>query len=616
MASNYPAQNLPYDEPSHAQQYWSSNGQYPPSKSSNTAKQGPNNHLSANITFDRPETNRTPSPTPSEMRELQTSAIDFKAMMNWRFWLRREWLWYYVIGVIIVVLSTLMTIFHDQIVNWLHPVTSRIHDLKLGWLIPIGILFVISFPPLFGHEIIAVLCGLVWGLGIGFAIVCAGTFLGEVGNFYAFKYCCRARGDKMEKTKISYACLARVVREGGFKIALIARLSAIPGHFTTAIFSTCGMNIFVFCIAAVLSLPKQFITVYFGVLFGQSGTETTKQKIISDSVVAVTILITIGACWYILRKMNEAKPAVIYDRRKARQAKLMNEGLYSSPSSNNSDTFNPNASETNIPLTAQKPNYGYGAGAGQPYPFSPQYQSSSSGNKTVYAPKPQHHYSQNQYNIEDELVGHVAPGGVSDTSYNYTPTRQTSDEVGYDAAGPSVAVSQQQQSPRVPPGVPNLPRTQSPESIPSQPIPSSSSYPQTHPQPQSSHPYPTPASHYPPSVPLSSNTYTPYSYQPQVVQTHTQGQFGSYNPNATSADRLPTPGFPPNPSSPVATGLHSPTVTGMHSNVVASTPPAQFTTPHAYTSHAYEPTDATYHTAMASSDSAGFPHDSPPRYQS
>jgi hypothetical protein len=36
---------------------------------------------------------------------------------------------------------------------------------------------------LFGHEIVGVLCGVVWGLGIGFAIVAAGTFLGEVGNF-------------------------------------------------------------------------------------------------------------------------------------------------------------------------------------------------------------------------------------------------------------------------------------------------------------------------------------------------------------------------------------------------------------------------------------------------
>ncbi len=29
---------------------------------------------------------------------------------------------------------------------------------------------------------------------------------------------------------MQYSCLARVVRDGGFRIALIARFSAIPGH--------------------------------------------------------------------------------------------------------------------------------------------------------------------------------------------------------------------------------------------------------------------------------------------------------------------------------------------------------------------------------------------------
>lgn len=36
---------------------------------------------------------------------------------------------------------------------------------------------------LFGHEILAVLCGLVWGAMIGFAITATGTFIGEVANF-------------------------------------------------------------------------------------------------------------------------------------------------------------------------------------------------------------------------------------------------------------------------------------------------------------------------------------------------------------------------------------------------------------------------------------------------
>jgi len=154
----------------------------------------------------------------------------------------------------------------------------------------------------------------------------------------AFKYCCRARGEKLEKSKFSYACLARVVREGGFKIALIARLSAIPGHctshlviiirntwlirdsVTTAVFSTCGMGIIVFSLAAVLSLPKQFITVYLGVILEQSSTggQTTKSRIISDVVLAITIIITFVAMWYIFRQMDKVKPQVIYERRKAR----------------------------------------------------------------------------------------------------------------------------------------------------------------------------------------------------------------------------------------------------------------------------------------------------------
>jgi len=251
-----------------------------------------------------------------------------------------------------------MIIFHTQIVTWLTPAAVWLHGLTAGWLVPIAILFIISFPPLFGHEIVAILCGLVWGLGVGFAIVSAGTLLGEIGNFYAFKYCCRARGEKLEKTKITYACLAKVVRDGGFKIALIARLSAIPGHFTTAIFSTCGMNIFVFILAALLSMPKQFITVYLGVILRESATggESNQSKIISDVVVAVTILITIAAMWYILRLMNAVKPQVIYERRKARQAKLQRAEL--SPYSNedfspSTDVFHPNASDSDIPLNNQ-----------------------------------------------------------------------------------------------------------------------------------------------------------------------------------------------------------------------------------------------------------------------
>ncbi|OSC97850.1 hypothetical protein PYCCODRAFT_1447767 [Trametes coccinea BRFM310] len=328
------------------------------------------------------------------------------------YWLRKEWTWYYVAFIVCLVGVILFTVYHKQIVAWLRPAADWMHDLPYGWTIPIGILFVISFPPLFGHEIVAILCGLVWGLWAGFGIVAAGTFLGEVGNFYAFKYCCAARGEKLEKTKLQYACLARVVREGGFKIALIARLSAIPGHFTTAVFSTCGMSIWTFAIAAILSLPKQFITVYLGVALEQSedGTSNTRDTIIKDVVLGVTTLITIGAMWYIYHKMNQAKPHVIYDRRKARQAKLAMSAApgslpYANPAvleSTASVVFNPTASDAEIPLTAS-------AGARTYQQWDPQ-------GRAVYAPQPHRPAPQRQLTGEGYAAQQRAAAAAQRTS--------------------------------------------------------------------------------------------------------------------------------------------------------------------------------------------------------
>ncbi|KZT40246.1 hypothetical protein SISSUDRAFT_956423, partial [Sistotremastrum suecicum HHB10207 ss-3] len=219
--------------------------------------------------------------------------------------------------VVLTVLTILIAVEHKQIEDWLRPAANWMRSLKFGWLIPVAILFVISFPPLFGHEIVAVLCGNVWGLWEGFGIVALGTLLGEVGNFYAFRYMCRARAEKLERDVWWYACLARTVREGGFIIAIVARLSAIPGHFTTAVFATAGMNIFVFLVAAILSSPKQFATVYVGVILEESASSTqpdTKSRIISDTVLGISIFITIAAGWYINKKMKAARIFVVRER--------------------------------------------------------------------------------------------------------------------------------------------------------------------------------------------------------------------------------------------------------------------------------------------------------------
>lgn len=89
---------------------------------------------------------RTPSPTPSEVKELKSGAFDWPRLMKWRFWIRKEWIctssalrsyiylyatpadqelplylgWYLALAVL-ATLTALMTIYHEEIVAWLEP---------------------------------------------------------------------------------------------------------------------------------------------------------------------------------------------------------------------------------------------------------------------------------------------------------------------------------------------------------------------------------------------------------------------------------------------------------------------------------------------------------------
>ncbi|KAM5544056.1 hypothetical protein V8D89_002242 [Ganoderma adspersum] len=260
-------------------------------------------------TVDPRELTRTPSPTPSEEYALthKTRDCDLKRVFDFKKNPRQ--IWTVAMAVVLVVLLVLFLAFKRRIEDWLRPFADWMHDTPAGWLIPIALMFVLSFPPLFGHEIVAVLCGDVWGVWNGFGIVAAGTVLGELGGYMyaiivflffsssgtatvtdmhdllasaccarsAFRYMCRARATKMEETKLKYALLVEVVRQGGWKIPIVMRFSAIPGH------------------------PS-----------------AKEAKIIKAVVITVTVIITHLAMIYVYKKMDGIKEEVVYKRRKAR----------------------------------------------------------------------------------------------------------------------------------------------------------------------------------------------------------------------------------------------------------------------------------------------------------
>ncbi|SPC65316.1 uncharacterized protein UHOD_00428 [Ustilago sp. UG-2017b] len=259
-------------------------------------------------------------------------------LKDYKSWFKFKYLHWWLMLVVVIAIVALTTIYHKQIVDWLTPISRKVTTVAWGWIVPVAILFIISFPPLFGHEIVLILVGLVYGIWIGFGIASLGTLLGEIGNFYAFKHCLRSTAARYERKNIHYACMAEMVRDGGFWVMFLARLSAIPGHFTTAVFATVGMNVFIFTLAAVLALPKQLLIVYLGVAIKNSGDgkEDMKSKIIKYVVLVVSFIITLWTAYWLYQRMEKIRPAVSGKLRQKRyelllQARTPGTEAYSGP---------------------------------------------------------------------------------------------------------------------------------------------------------------------------------------------------------------------------------------------------------------------------------------------
>ncbi|KAK4158674.1 hypothetical protein QBC43DRAFT_273929 [Cladorrhinum sp. PSN259] len=258
-----------------------------------------------------------------EMRErpakrLRGSApedTDYKPVDWRRLFLRPKYLAMWVVLAVVIVLTVIITVKHDAVVQHLRPFAQDVRDLKAGWIIPIAILIAISFPPLFGHELIALLCGVVYGLWIGFGIVAAGTFLGELGTWFAFKYLFYKKAIKLERTNLSYAALARITRDGGFWIVLVIRFSALPSHFTTAVFSTCGVRFWYFAVATFLTLPKQIFLVYLGVLLLEDKPDTSAKNVVFGVAFAITIVMAV----YIMLRMRKVKKVLLDEQAERRR---------------------------------------------------------------------------------------------------------------------------------------------------------------------------------------------------------------------------------------------------------------------------------------------------------
>jgi len=99
----------------------------------------------------------------------------------------------------------------------------------------------------------------------------------------------------------------------------VIRFSVIPSHFSTAVFSTCNVHFWYFAVATFLTLPKQIVLVYLGVLLVQEQDDSQAKDILFAATGILTVILGI----WIWLKMQKTKKILLEEQAQRKNEREM-----------------------------------------------------------------------------------------------------------------------------------------------------------------------------------------------------------------------------------------------------------------------------------------------------
>ncbi|TVY36041.1 Golgi apparatus membrane protein [Lachnellula subtilissima] len=257
----------------------------------------------------------------SKWKNKSSSLLNKKLSKKWQ----RRLYWMVPLGILTIVFSVLFEVYKKDFERWVKPLTDWLRERESWtWTLPTLILVILSFPPLFGHEIVQLVVGLTYPLGVAIGIACAGAVLGEAACFITFKYLFTDYVHKKIDQQVKWAAIARVTQEAGFRGVLVIRYSIVPPHLANPLFSCTGMKFWVYMATVILSLPKSMVFVALGSPSSEGSKAAKWGKVVAIGIVviisgkspflAMPSIIVLFASWWIRKKLIVATREIKAER--------------------------------------------------------------------------------------------------------------------------------------------------------------------------------------------------------------------------------------------------------------------------------------------------------------
>ena len=174
-----------------------------------------------------------------------------------------------------------------------------------GYLFFIG-LYVVSTVCLLPASVLTVGAGAVYGVGLGFVLVSAGSTLGAAAAFIVGRYLARGWAESIISKNYKFTAIDEAVGREGWKIVLLTRLSPLfPFNFLNYAFGLTKISFPHYVSTSwVGMMPGALMYVYLGALTGElvrTGAGSSQRSLIEWVFYVIGLIATIAVAIYIAR---------------------------------------------------------------------------------------------------------------------------------------------------------------------------------------------------------------------------------------------------------------------------------------------------------------------------
>ncbi|KAI4183935.1 MAG: hypothetical protein L6R41_005086 [Letrouitia leprolyta] len=170
-----------------------------------------------------------------------------------------------VFGLVAIVISILVLVYHDLLLTKLEPVAGKWKSLKGGWCILWAMTFMTAFPPMVGYSICFTIAGFVYGLPEGWLIIATATVAGSTCSFFTSRTIFSGFVHRLVANDKRFEAFSSVLKRDGLKLLVMIRLCPLPYSISNGAISTFpNVTPQMFVIATSVMTLKLIIPIFIG----------------------------------------------------------------------------------------------------------------------------------------------------------------------------------------------------------------------------------------------------------------------------------------------------------------------------------------------------------------